>query len=117
MNKYDGRHQAAHESAKASGQIMNSTVNKSGANLNNNMQRSKAAGAPQTQRNGSNFANQTIGQGSTTGRSQSKLAQGLTNSVLSHNSSYAKGGSMNNKSLVSNVTAKILGEHQDKENR
>jgi hypothetical protein len=37
MNKYDGRHQAAHESAKASGQIMNSTVNKSGANLNNNM--------------------------------------------------------------------------------
>ena len=37
MNKYDGRHQAAHENAKASGHVMNSTVNKSGANLTNNI--------------------------------------------------------------------------------
>lgn len=110
MNKYDGRHAAAHESAKASGHVMNSTVNKSGANLTNNNNRSKVGG--QTQRTGYT-AN---GPGSATGRSQSKIAQGLTNSVLSHNSSYAK-GTLNNKSTVSNLTSKILGEHQDKENR
>lgn len=111
MNKYDNRHQQAHENAKATGQIMNSTVNKSGANLTNNFQRSKNY-APQTQRSGNSIGNSN-GIVST-GRAQNKTTQGPSHSSISNNS-YAKGSV--NKPVVSNMTAKLLGEHQDKENR
>lgn len=36
QNKYNNLHQKAHESNRASGGLVNSNINKSGQNLNNN---------------------------------------------------------------------------------
>ena len=64
MNKYANLHQNAHESNKNSGGLVNSTVNKSGQNLNSNFSKLQKSGVPQTQRN----THQQVSIGNSTGR-------------------------------------------------
>lgn len=78
--KYNGLHQKAHDSNRASGGLVNSNINKSGQNLNNIHQRTMAnkshtgtgGNVPQTQRSGRgvNGISNTIG--GTSGRSSLK---------------------------------------------
>lgn len=86
---------------RASGGIMNSTVNKSGHNITNNFKSTRSK-APQTHRNGLNTQN-TIGSTSGGATGRTNAAKHLLNGLM-------------NPSVISNGSAQMYSV-QDKENR
>ena len=105
VNKYAPLHQAAHESNRASGGLVPQNLNKSGQHLNNNYLRTYQNKSSQnvnlnTQRTSGqlNYGDQSAQvKGSTTGRSLNKQSNGK------------------NASHISNMTAKIINEHHERQ--
>jgi hypothetical protein len=107
QNKYQNRQEKDHENNR----VINSTINKSGANLTANFNRSKHA--PQTQR-----ATQDISEviKSTTGRNaigNSSQVMNGSHGALPLSQQSMKQSSMN-KHSISSVTSKILSENEQR---
>jgi hypothetical protein len=110
MDKYANKHQASH----ANDRVINSKVNKSGE-LATNFQRvlHQEKSSAHTQRNRNGHATNTT-HGRNTGKhsvSGANTSMGTSSGFL--HPSYTK--SSQNKQTISNVTAKIIGEHNERQ--
>lgn len=110
MNKYAAHH------ANDTNRVINSNVNKSGANITAGFTRASKKGAPQTQRNGtSHESNRNVGRNTTkhsVNATQSHITQ---QSMMQTQQPIVKMSTVNKMQM--SVVAKATGDNGDKENR
>lgn len=112
MDKYANKHQASHTNDR----VINSKVNKSGE-LNTNFQRvlHQEKSSAHTQRNRNSHANAT---NTSNGRNTAKHSVSGANTSMGTSSGYLHPSytkSISNKNNISNMTAKIIGEHNERQ--